>query len=75
MTRIVITAAALLFSTSAFAQVSPDGTVQGSTSKVISLGEHYTVHSVAADGTVTVKVLTGDEAKLAMSGQTTVALR
>lgn len=74
MTRIIITAAALMLSTSAFAQTAENTTSYGATSKIISLGGHYTVHQVSADGTVVVKTLTGEEAKLAMSSQSELAL-
>lgn len=46
----------------------------GATTKVIAMGEHYTVHKVMPDGTVMVKTLTGEEAKLAMKGETPPAL-
>lgn len=68
MNRFIITAAALLFSTSALAETSA-----GATSKVISLGGHYTIHSVAADGTITVKTVTGDDAAVAVSNAAALA--
>ena len=66
MTRFIITAAALLFSTGALAATTATTTI-GATTQVISLGGHYTTHIVAADGTVTVKTVTGDEARRAVS--------
>lgn len=48
--------------------------VQGPATRIIALGDHYTVHRVMPDGTVMVKTLTGEEAKMAMSGQTLPAL-
>ena len=74
MTRIIITAAALMLSTSAFAQTAENTTSYGATSKIISLGGHYTVHQVFADGTIVVKTLTGEEAELAMNSQAQLAL-
>ena len=74
MTRIIITAAVLILSTTAFAQAAETTTSHGATSKIISFGGHYTVHQVFADGTVVVKTLTGEEAKLAMNSQAEVAL-
>ena len=49
-------------------------TETGPTTKVLAKGDHYTVHRVNADGTVQVKVLTGDDAKLAMAGKNPPAL-
>lgn len=77
MTRFIITAAALLVSTSAFAQ-APTGetkttTVVGASSTVIAVGDHYTVQSVSADGIVTVKTIVGAEA-LAMTAPKTLAM-
>ena len=64
MNRIAITAAALMFSTSAFAQVSDANTTTtyGASSTIISVGDHYTIQSVTADGTVSVKTVVGAEA-------------
>ncbi len=71
MTRFIITAAALMISTSAFAQVStPESTTTttyGASSTVIAIGDHYTVQTVGADGTVSVKTIAGAEA-LAAAG-------
>lgn len=88
--RTIILTAALLCSTAAFAQTYPDTsttttdstttaaaastTETGPTTKVLAKGEHYTVHRVLADGTVMVKVLTGDDAEMAMAGQQPAAL-
>ena len=49
-------------------------TETGPTTKVLAKGEHYAVHRVLPDGTVMVKVLTGEDAKLAMAGQQPAAL-
>ena len=46
----------------------------GATTKVLAKGDHYAVHRVMPDGTVMVKVLTGDEAEMAMAGQQPAAL-
>lgn len=64
MNRFIITAAALMFSTSAFAQASDAKitTTYGASSTIIAVGDHYTVQSVSADGTVTVKTVVGAEA-------------
>ena len=69
MTRFIMTAAALMISTSAFAQASDTTTTTsyGASSSVIAVGDHYTVHSVGADGTVSVKTIVGAEA-LAAAG-------
>ena len=88
MRTIILTAAALC-SASAFAQTSDTTattttdtaataaaptTEMGPTTKVIAKGDHYTVHRVLADGTVQVKVLQGEDAKLAMAGKQPAAL-
>lgn len=77
MTRFIITAAALMVSTSAFAQVS-DGkttTTLGASSTVISVGDHYTIQTVGADGTVSVKTVVGAEAlALAQAQPATIAM-
>ena len=49
-------------------------TEMGPTTKVLAKGDHYTVHRVLPDGTVMVKVLTGDEAEMAMAGKQPAAL-
>ena len=49
-------------------------TETGPTTKVLAKGEHYTVHRVLPDGTVMVKVLTGDDAEMAMAGKQPAAL-
>lgn len=49
-------------------------TETGPTTKVLAKGEHYAVHRVLPDGTVMVKVLTGDEAEMAMAGKQPAAL-
>lgn len=71
MNRFILTAAGLMISTSAFAQVaapeSTTTTTYGASSAVIAVGDHYTVQSVGADGTVTVKTIAGAEA-LAAAG-------
>lgn len=69
MTRFIITAAALMISTSAFAQASDTKTMTsyGASSTVIAVGDHYTVQTVGADGTVSVKTIAGAEA-LAAAG-------
>jgi serine protease inhibitor ecotin len=79
--RTIIFAAAIACSTAAFAQTSdttyaaPAPTVEtGATTKIIAVGEHYTVHRVMADGTVMVQTLTGEQAKLAMAGELTPQL-
>ena len=79
MRTLVLAAAALLCGTAAYAQTpttTADGnqTVQGATTKVIAMGDQYTVHRVMPDGTVMVKTLTGKDAKLAMKGETPPAL-
>ena len=80
--RNIILTAALLCSTTAFAQTtgttmttsSASGTDIGATTKVLAKGEHYAVHRVMPDGTVMVKVLTGDDAEMAMAGRQPAAL-
>ncbi|MDO9488346.1 MAG: hypothetical protein Q7J32_08225 [Sphingomonadaceae bacterium] len=83
--RTIIFAAALACSTAAFAQTddmatttaapAPAPTVEaGATTKIIAVGEHYTVHRVMPDGTVMVQTLTGEQAKLAMAGELTPQL-
>lgn len=88
--RTIILTAALLCSAAAFAQTNPDtstttttttepapsatSTETGPTTKVLAKGEHYTVHRVMPDGTVMVKVLTGEEAEMAMAGKQPAAL-
>lgn len=71
MSRLILTAAALMISTSAFAQVaSPESkttTSYGASSTVIAVGDHYTVQTVGADGTVSVKTIVGAE-NLAAAG-------
>ncbi|MDO9488204.1 MAG: hypothetical protein Q7J32_07505 [Sphingomonadaceae bacterium] len=71
MNRLILTAAALMISTSAFAQVAtPETTTTttyGASSTVIAVGDHYTVQTVAADGTVSVKTISGAE-NLAAAG-------
>ena len=88
MRTIILTAAALLCSTAAFAQTAETtdttattattttapATEMGATTKVLAKGEHYTVHRVLADGTVMVKTLTGEDAQLAMAGKQPEAL-
>lgn len=49
-------------------------TAVGPTTKVIAMGDHYTVQRVMPDGTVMVKTLTGEEAKMAMRGENPPAL-
>lgn len=49
-------------------------TETGPTTKVLAKGEHYAVHRVLPDGTVMVKVLTGEDAQLAMAGKQPAAL-
>ena len=46
----------------------------GATTKIIAVGDQYTVHRVLPDGTVMVKTLTGEDAKMAMRGETPAAL-
>jgi hypothetical protein len=78
--RSFIFAAALLGSSAALAQASATTTtadgqqVQGATTQVIAVGDHYTVHRVMPDGTVMVQTLTGEQAKLAMKGEYTPPL-
>lgn len=88
--RTIVLTAALLCSTAAFAQTADTTTTTtttdtaaaapapvteaGPVTKVIAKGDHYAVHRVMADGTVMVKVLTGEDAKLAMAGQQPAAL-
>ncbi len=79
--RTILFAAAIACSTAAFAQTadttmtSPAPTMEtGATTKIIAVGEHYTVHRVLADGTVMVQTLTGEQAKLAMAGELTPQL-
>lgn len=82
--RTIIFAAAIACSTAAFAQTAdmsttaapaPTPTVEvGPTTKIIAVGEHYTVHRVMPDGTVMVQTLTGEQAKLAMAGELTPQL-
>lgn len=86
--RTIVLTAALLCSTAAFAQTADTTTTTttadtaaaaptteaGPVTKVLAKGDHYTVHRVMADGTVMVKVLTGEDAKLAMAGQQPAAL-
>lgn len=86
--RTILFAAAIACSTAAFAQTQDMSTTSadmstttaaptvesGATTKIIAVGEHYTVHRVMPDGTVMVQTLTGDQAKLAMAGQLTPQL-
>jgi hypothetical protein len=71
MNRFILTAAALMISTSAFAQVATaetkTTTTYGASSTIIAVGDHYTVQTVAADGTVSVKTIAGADA-LAAAG-------
>lgn len=71
MNRFILTAAAMMISTSAFAQDStPESkttTTYGASTTVIAIGDHYTVQTVAADGTVTVKTIAGADS-LAAAG-------
>lgn len=82
MTRTLILAAgALLCGTAAFAQTAmttttPDAAqpIHGATTRVIAVGDHYTVHKVMPDGTVMVQTLMGEQAQLAMKGDYTPPL-
>lgn len=71
MNRLILTAVALMISTSAFAQVaapeSKTTTTYGASTTVIAVGDHYTVQTVGADGSVTVKTIAGAE-NLAAAG-------
>jgi hypothetical protein len=49
-------------------------TEMGPTTKVLAKGDHYAVHRVLPDGTVMVKVLTGEDAQMAMAGKQPAAL-
>lgn len=87
--RTIVLTAALLCSTAAFAQTADTTTTTtttadtaaaaptteaGPVTKVLAKGDHYTVHRVMADGTVMVKVLTGEDAEMAMAGKQPAAL-
>lgn len=87
--RTIVLTAALLCSTAAFAQTADTTTTTttdtaaaapapvteaGPVTKVLAKGDHYAVHRVMADGTVMVKVLTGEDAEMAMAGKQPAAL-
>lgn len=89
--RTIVLTAALLCSTTAFAQTADTTTTTttttdtaaaapapvteaGPVTKVLAKGDHYAVHRVMADGTVMVKVLTGEDAEMAMAGKQPAAL-